>query len=245
MNHLPRLEHTEYIKVMFSRIADRYDLMNSIMTVGQDKRWRREIVRRAALPQDGWLLDLGTGTGGLAKETLLQYPACHVVAVDFTPDMIRMGRFRLGKTAPMYRRLDWCVADAQFLSFPDNAFDAVVSGFLLRNVSDIRQSLAAQYRVLKPGGKIVALDTTPPARSFFAPFTRFYFRSVVPILGKIIAGHAKDYQYLAASTENFLSPDQLRALLTEAGFQEVNFHRSMFGTVAIHWGYKSTVEGKR
>lgn len=232
------MEHTEYIRGIFSRIADRYDRMNSIMTVGQDKRWRREIIRRASLPQGGWLLDLGTGTGGLAKEALLQYPSCHVVAADFTPDMIYMGRSRLGLTGRTSQDLEWCVADAQCLPFPDHTFDAVVSGFLLRNVSDIRQSLAAQLGVLKPGGKIVALDTTPPARSFVAPFTRFYFRSVVPILGRIITGHVKDYQYLAASTENFVSPEQLGALLTEVGFQEVNYHRLMFGTVAIHWGSK-------
>jgi len=245
LKYLTRSEHTQYIKEMFSRIADRYDLTNSLMTAGQDKRWRREIVRRAALPQDGWVLDLGTGTGSLAKETLDQHPTCHVVAADFTLDMMRTGKRHLRGTTSTSQRVGWCAADAHYLPFPDQIFDAVVSGFLLRNVSDIRQSLAAQFRVLKSGGRIVALDTTPPKRSFFAPFTLFYLRTVVPTMGKFIAGRPEDYKYLSVSTENFLHPEQLSVRLIEAGFQEVDFRHLMFGTIAIHWGRKPPGEAKR
>jgi len=227
---------------MFSRIADRYDLMNSIMTAGQDRHWRREIVHRAALPRDGWLLDLGTGTGGLAEEALYQHPTGHIVAVDFTLDMIRAGRRHPRRIPSLRQCIGWCAADATRLPFPDQTFDAVVSGFLLRNVVDLQQCLAAQFRVLKSGGRIVALDTTPPTKSLFSPFTLFYIRKIVPAMGKFIAGHPKDYKYLSISTENFLSPEQLSVRLKEAGFQEVDFLRRMFGTIAIHWGCKPLVE---
>ena len=245
MNSITRLEHTQHIKGMFSRIADRYDLMNRIMTVGQDKRWRKEIVRRAALPKDGWLLDLGTGTGRLAQEVLYQHPACHVVAADFTLDMMRIGKMHLSLATSTHQRADWCAADAHCLPFRDQTFDAVVSGFLLRNISDIQQSLAAQFHVLKSGGRIVVLDTTPPTGSLFAPFTLFYLRTLVPTMGRIIAGNPEDYKYLTVSTENFLDPKQLGARLTEAGFQEVVFRRLMFGTIAIHWGRKPLMGEKR
>ena len=221
---------------MFSRIAERYDLMNSIMTAGQDRRWRREIVRRAAIPQDGWLLDLGTGTGRLAQEALSQHPTGHIVAADFTLDMMLAGKKQLIPNPSMRQLVSWCAADAACLPFPDQTFDAVISGFLLRNVVDLQQCLAAQFRVLKPGGRIVALDTTPPQRSLFSPFTRFYFRKVVPNMGKLIAGNPVDYEYLSVSTEKFLPPEKLALTMTQAGFQEVEFRQRMFGTIAIHWG---------
>lgn len=232
MTHLTGDERAHYVQNMFARIARRYDLMNRLMTAGQDVRWRREVIRRAALPGRGRLLDLGAGTGDLAREALRQVPDCLPVASDFTLEMMLVGRRR--PVAP----LKWAAADALYLPFPSRCFDAVVSGFLMRNVIDIHRSLSEQYRLLKPGGRIVILDTTRPLPNLFTPLINLHLHTVIPTLGRLIAGDAEAYRYLPDSTENFLSAEGLAERMQAAGFREVGFHRLMFGTVAIHWGMK-------
>jgi demethylmenaquinone methyltransferase/2-methoxy-6-polyprenyl-1,4-benzoquinol methylase len=231
-----------FVRDMFSRISVRYDLMNRIMTIGQDVHWREEVINRAALPPHGRLLDLGAGTGDLAFECLRQFPTCRTLATDFTLEMMEVGRAR--KINADRQKVDWAAADAQILPFPDETFDAVVSGFLLRNLSDVPRSLREQNRVLKHGGRIVCLDTTPPSRSVLSPLIQIYLRTVIPLLGGLIAGQREAYQYLPASTESFLEPERLAARLMAAGFHGVGFRRLMFGVIAIHWGLKIMDGGK-
>ena len=222
---------------MFARIAPRYDLMNRLMTAGQDAQWRREVIQRTALPSGGRLLDLGAGTGDLATEAWRQYPGCYSVAADFTLQMMRFGKQRFGMWHAR-AAIDWSAIDALRLSFPTGTFDAVVSGFLLRNVTNIAQVLREQYRVLKPGGKMVALDTTRPPRSLLSPLIGVHLKVVIPALGQLVTGEREAYTYLPDSTAGFLSAEQLAARMVFAGFRGVGFRRLMFGTVAIHWGTK-------
>jgi demethylmenaquinone methyltransferase/2-methoxy-6-polyprenyl-1,4-benzoquinol methylase len=229
-------ERARYVQEMFTHIAKRYDLMNHIMTAGQDVHWRQEVISRAAIPSNGRLLDLGAGTGDLASEALRQASTCRALAADFTLEMMRTGWTHPRNDS--YRQLEWTAADAQYLPFADETFDAVVSGFLLRNVSDVLKSLTEQYRVLKPGGRIVCLDTTPPPHSILSPLIHFYLRTIIPWLGSLIARQREAYQYLPASTESFLEPERLAVRLITAGFQRVGFQRKMFGAIAIHWGLK-------
>jgi demethylmenaquinone methyltransferase/2-methoxy-6-polyprenyl-1,4-benzoquinol methylase len=234
MAHLTGTERRRYVRAMFARIAGRYDLMNSLMTAGQDIAWRREVIRRAALPAGGRLLDLGAGTGGLVYEALRRDPACRPVAADLTLEMMRAGQERQPG-----REIDWCAADALHLPFPPASFAAVVSGFLLRNVSDVRQALSEQARVLVPGGWLVALDTTRPRPTIFSPLVRIHLGLVIPLLGRLITGQADAYRYLPDSTQGFLPAEQLAVCFLEAGLGEVGFQVRMFGTVAIHWGKKA------
>lgn len=238
MAYLKGKQRAEYVQQMFSRIAGHYDLMNRMMTGGQDVRWRREVVRRAHLPPTGRLLDLGTGTGDLARESLNQHPEARVVAADFTLEMMRVGRARQFAQGTPLRALGWSAADALHLPFGANTFDAVVSGFLLRNVTGLRQALAEQYRVLKPGGRLVALDTTPPPDNLLKPFIQFHLHTVIPALGRLVARQSEAYLYLPDSTENFLQPEQLADQLRSVGFIGVAFRRLMFGAIAIHCGDK-------
>jgi demethylmenaquinone methyltransferase/2-methoxy-6-polyprenyl-1,4-benzoquinol methylase len=217
---------------MFERIAPRYDLMNRLMTGRQDVHWRRLAIHRAGIPPGGQLLDLGAGTGDLTREALRQVPSCRPIAADFTLGMMQVGRRRPGPA------LNWACADALSLPFPDESFDVVVSGFLLRNVSDLPRVLREQYRVLRPAGRMVALDTTRPRPSPLSPLIRFHMRRVIPWLGNWLTGSRAAYTYLPASSEQFLLAEDLDGLIEAAGFSQSGFQRMMFGTVAIHWGIK-------
>jgi demethylmenaquinone methyltransferase/2-methoxy-6-polyprenyl-1,4-benzoquinol methylase len=219
-------ERAAYVQDLFTRIARRYDLINRLMTGGQDLRWRQRVVRLANLGPASRLLDIGAGTGDLTRAARRQYPQVQVVAADFTLEMMRIGR----KSGD----LPFVAADALCLPFAGAAFDAVVSGFLLRNVVDLRLALQEQYRLLKAGGRIVVLDTTRPGRTLFTPLIWLHMHVVIPVLGRLLSGSREAYQYLPESTEHFVTAEQLAGLLSAAGFTDVHFERFMFGTIAIH-----------
>jgi demethylmenaquinone methyltransferase / 2-methoxy-6-polyprenyl-1,4-benzoquinol methylase len=230
MTQLQGSERAAYVQSMFTKIAKRYDLMNRLMTGGQDIRWRKMVLKLARLDNSASLLDLGTGTGDLAREALGQFPHARVIAADFTLEMMRVGK----KTSP----LDFSTADALRLPFGNSIFDAVVSGFLMRNVIDLKQALAEQYRVLKNGGRIVVLDTTRPKRNILSPFIWIHMHVIIPTLGSLLTGVGEAYRYLPETTEGFVTAETMSARMTEAGFKNVNFRRLMFGTIAIHWAEK-------
>ena len=226
-------DRAQYVQDIFSRIAGRYDLMNRLMTAGQDSRWRREVIRRTNIEAGNTLLDLGAGTGDLAREALQQVPGVRAVAADFTLEMMRVG-----KTRSRVGGLLWTGTDALCLPFSNETFKAVVSGFLLRNVTDLERSLVEQLRVLAPGGHMVALDTTRPPESALRPLIDFHLHVIIPSLGRLVTGEAEAYTYLPETTQAFLEAEELAAYMESAGFQEVGFKRLMLGTIAIHWGQK-------
>ncbi len=233
MSHLTGAERARYVQTMFGRIAGRYDLMNRLMTGGQDGRWRRQVIDLAQLPPGGRLLDLGTGTGDLALEALGRDPAVAAIGGDFTLEMMRVGRRRAGGC-----QVRWLGVDALNLPLPNEHFDAVTSGYLMRNVADVRRALTEQLRVLKPGGRLVCLDTTPPPRNQLRPFINFHLHVIIPLLGRMVAGASEAYTYLPDSTERFLAAEQLAERMTQAGLRDVAFRRLMLGTMAVHWGTK-------
>ena len=230
MTNLTGTERSKYVQSMFTKIAHRYDLMNRLMTGGQDIRWRKQVIKLARLTPNASLLDLGTGTGDLAREALLQEPQAKVTAADFTVEMMRVGK-KSGN-------LQFSAADALNLPFKDTTFDAVVSGFLMRNVTDIQQALKEQYRTLKPGGRIVILDTTRPKKNLLSPFIWIHMHFIIPTVGGLLSGERDAYNYLPDTTENFLTAEQLAARMIAVGFKKVDFKRLMFGTIGMHWGEK-------
>jgi demethylmenaquinone methyltransferase/2-methoxy-6-polyprenyl-1,4-benzoquinol methylase len=234
MSWLKGNEKAQYVQQMFGRIAPHYDLLNRIMTLGQDVRWRKEAVYRLEITEKAFLLDVGSGTGDIAREIIHQYPGACVVACDFTQEMVVIGKSRSSNG-----RIDWVIADAMNLPFQKDSFNGVISGFLLRNVADITQTISEQYRVLRVNGKMVVLDTTPPKAGFLHPFIEFHLHYIIPLLGRMIAGDADAYKYLPDSTENFLDGEALANRMTEAGYKKVAFVRRMVDTMAIHWGEKT------
>ncbi len=252
MTFLSPAEKQRYVNQMFARIAHRYDLMNRIMTGGQDRRWRRLLIEQAGLPSGGRLLDIATGTGDVAMEAFRQHPDLRqVVGADFTLPMMYVGQQRwCRQTAqegfqpdpagepPLQDRLGWSGADTLHLPFPDNYFDAVASGFLMRNVTSVRQALAEQARVCKPGGRVLVLDIPRPADTFFGALFRLYFHRIVPVIGGFISGQPDAYAYLPASAETFLRPAELKVEMEKVGLRQVRYTMLMFQTVALHVGEK-------
>ena len=231
MTNLSGQERAQYVQSMFTRIAHHYDVMNRLMTGYQDVRWRKQVIQLARLNPTASLLDLGTGTGDLAREALSQFPTVRVAAADFTYEMMRVGAKTVGP-------LNFSTADALRLPFENESFDAVISGFLMRNVIDLKKAIQEQHRVLKPGGRIVILDTTRPKRNLLSPFIWIHMHVIIPTLGGLLSGVREAYTYLPDTTEGFVTAEQLADRLKEAGFKNVGFKRLMFGTIAIHHGEK-------
>jgi demethylmenaquinone methyltransferase/2-methoxy-6-polyprenyl-1,4-benzoquinol methylase len=213
------------VRRMFDRIAPVYDAMNRVMTAGLDRRWRAATIREAVRPGDR-VLDACCGTGDLAVAARAA-GAAFVAGVDFSEAMLERAR----RKAP---ELDWVQADVLALPFEDDAFDAAVVGFGVRNVEDLEACLRELRRVLRPGGRLGILEITMP-RGLLAPFYRLWFDGVVPLLGRLLPG-GDAYTYLPASVRRFPGPEELAQLLREGGFDNVRFRRFAGGIVALHAG---------
>ncbi|MBW2347818.1 MAG: ubiquinone/menaquinone biosynthesis methyltransferase [Deltaproteobacteria bacterium] len=222
------MTHEQGVSGMFGRIAPRYVLLNRLMSFGMDASWRRQVVRWAGLRPGCLVLDVGTGTGDIALEALRFEPSIKVIGADFTAEMMREGRKRPGGG-----RILWCRAHALTLPFPEAVFDAVTSGFLVRNVSDPLKTFQEQVRVVKPGGWVVCLDTSPPPRNLLRPLVVFHLKAVIPALGTLVARDRAAYRYLPASTQAFLPPERLARIMSDAGLEEVSFRSFMLGTIAV------------
>ncbi len=223
------------VQRMFDAIAGRYDLMNRVMTLGQDQQWRKFVVRTAGNPGSGLSFDLATGTGDIAALMAETFPDARVVGGDFSLNMLGVAKKRFAD-----KDILWHACDANCLPFVDNSCTSVTFGYLLRNVDDAGKVLREVHRVLKPGGKVVCLDTTPPQKNLLYPIVRLYFRFVIPVLGRILADDAAAYAYLTGSTMDFHNAEALAGLFAGAGFTHVGYKKFMLGTIGVHWGEKST-----
>lgn len=223
---------------MFGRISSRYDLMNRLMTFGQDQNWREFAVQQARVPPYGRVLDLATGTGDLALAVLDQRPSAEVVGVDFALPMMQVGQTKLA-TLPA-RDIDFAGGDALCLPFPDNTFDACLSAFMMRNVIDVGQAFREQRRVIRPGARVVCLEITQPATPVFSELFSLYFSGLVPVIGALIS-EGDAYSYLPSSVQAFLTPPELAGVMREAGLREVTYFKLALGTVTVHIGTKPVV----
>lgn len=233
MTHFNKSDRTGYIRDMFGRISGQYDLVNRLISLGRDLRWRRYAIKKAVLPKAGRLLDVGTGTGDFAIEALTLDSTLRVTAVDFSLQMMTVGRSRKDG-----RMVLWCNADALRLPFPDAVFDAVISGYLIRNVHDARRAFEEQMRVVKPCGRVVCLDTVPVPNKITRIPVMLYLKMVIPLLGWLITRDRAAYTYLYKSTQAFMTPEQLASTMKSAGLLNVSHQRFMFGTMALHTGIR-------
>ena len=233
MTHLQGSERADYVRGMFARISGRYDLMNRLMTGGRDIAWRRDVIRLAQLGPNARVLDVATGTGDILIEALKQHPAALAVGSDFTFEMMKAGQSKSGA-----EHIRWSAADALHLPFPNESFDAVTSGFGVRNFIERTQAFREQRRVLKSGGRVICLEISKPPKNLLRPFFLFFFNKIVPLVGGLISGQRDAYTYLPQSVNEFLTPDELKAIMERAGLRDVRYKRLMMSAVAIHVGLK-------
>jgi demethylmenaquinone methyltransferase/2-methoxy-6-polyprenyl-1,4-benzoquinol methylase len=235
-----------YVQEMFGRIARRYDLMNRLMTLGRDQAWRRYTIsqvlpslsplQRAKEAGEGHILDVATGTGDLAFEMLRQRPDARVVGLDFVTKMLALAQHKARERGPS---LELTSGDALRLPFADGIFDAVVTGFALRNVTDIPAAFAEMARVTRSGGRVSCLEIAKPRLPIFRRLFHFYFYRVVPVVGGLISGQRAAYTYLPHSLTTFLTPDEIVEVMRRTGWHEVRYRRLMLGTVAMHVGVRA------
>jgi demethylmenaquinone methyltransferase/2-methoxy-6-polyprenyl-1,4-benzoquinol methylase len=215
----------------FSDVAQRYDALNHLMSLAQDRRWRQIAADALALPDGGWALDVGVGTGDMALALLRRWPGSTVAGVDSTPEMMRVGRRK-----PDAARVRWTQGNGLCLPFPSAHFDGVASAFLLRNVADVPRALTEQCRVLRPGGRLVCLEMTWPRTPGFRTLFQFYFARLLPRVMGILSGQPAAYRYLPRSVQRFMTPDELKAVMERVGLRNVRYRTLMLGTVALHVG---------
>ena len=227
-----------YVSDLFSRIAPRYDLMNTVMTGGMHHRWRSVAVRVAVRGLEGAALDVATGTGDLALTLARAQGISSVVGLDLLPDMVLRARSK-SHTRGLDGDVQFMVGDALSLPFPDNTFACITSGWGLRNMPDLRRSLEEMTRVVRPGGTVVSLESLPVRGGLFQYPLRLFFHHVVPLMGQIIAGDRAAYTYLPQSVDGFHSADELARHFEEAGLEKVGYRRMGLGAVAVHWGTKA------
>jgi demethylmenaquinone methyltransferase/2-methoxy-6-polyprenyl-1,4-benzoquinol methylase len=219
------------IRGLFTRIAHHYDLVNRVLALGQDQRWRRAALDCTELPLGGKLLDVATGTGDLAILAQQLSGSPWVAASDLTPAMLRLAQTKASS-------LPLAVSDGLALPFPDNAFDAVTSAFMMRNVPSALDALGEQTRIVKHGGKVVCLEITWPRRLPMSWLFSIYFFGLAPLVEELVTGDGEPYRYLPRSVRQFLEPSVLAEVMVQAGRHDVVWRTMMLGTVAIHVGTK-------
>ena len=212
------------VRTMFDRIAPVYDVMNRVMTVGLDVRWRR-LAAEAVVRKGDRVLDAACGTGDLAIADR-KAGAGKVTGLDFSEAMLARAR----KKAP----LEWVQGDMLALPFADATFDAATVGFGVRNVADLELGLRELRRVLRPGGRLAILEITQP-RGALRPFFSLWFDRIVPMLGKVLPGGSA-YSYLPASVKRFPDAETLARMLRDCGFGDVRFRLLAGSIVALHTG---------
>lgn len=224
---------------MFDAIAHRYDQLNHLLSAGLDRRWRRRAVVALELPPDAAVLDVCTGTADLAMAAMRHRPAPRfVLGVDFAGAMLALGSQKL-REAGVTRRVRLARGDACRLPCATASVDAVTIGFGIRNVQDTGGAVREMYRALKPGGRLAILEFGEPRLPVLRSIYLWYFRVVLPRIGRLLSRHTEAYAYLPASVSAFLTPDELVALLENVGFTAVRVDRLTVGVVYLYVGQKA------
>ncbi|NJD32820.1 MAG: bifunctional demethylmenaquinone methyltransferase/2-methoxy-6-polyprenyl-1,4-benzoquinol methylase UbiE [Gammaproteobacteria bacterium] len=231
-------EKARHVRAVFDSVADKYDLMNDLMSAGVHRLWKRFALSQTGLRPGQAALDVAGGTGDLAAGMAGQVGERGLVVLsDINAAMLEVGRSRLLDRG-LIRNVRFSIANAECLPFADETFDCVTIGFGLRNVTDKPAALASMRRVLRPGGRLLVLEFSKPVFPGLKPIYDVYSFSVLPWLGKRVAGDSDSYQYLAESIRRFPDQETLAGMMREAGLEDCRYHNLSGGIVALHKGFR-------
>jgi demethylmenaquinone methyltransferase/2-methoxy-6-polyprenyl-1,4-benzoquinol methylase len=226
------------VRAVFDSVADRYDVMNDLMSLGVHRLWKRFCLSQTGLRPGQHALDVAGGTGDIAVGLARQVGASgRVVLLDINQTMLGRGRDRM-LDAGFAGNVDYVLGDAERLPFGEHLFDCVTIGFGLRNVTDKGAALASMHRVLKPGGQLLVLEFSKPVAPGLGPLYDAYSFGVLPALGRLVANDAASYRYLAESIRQFPDQSALLGMMREAGFDGCRHHNLSGGIVALHRGWR-------
>ena len=223
---------------VFHSVAQKYDVMNDLMSMGVHRLWKRFTIELSGVRKGQRVLDIAGGTGDLAaKFSRLVGPEGEVVLADINDSMLKVGRDRLADRG-VAGNIQFVQANAQHLPFPDDHFDCITIAFGLRNVTDKDEALRSMHRVLKPGGQLMVLEFSKPTVKPLNPIYDAYSFKILPLMGKLIANDSESYKYLAESIRMHPDQETLKEMMEQAGFINCEYHNLTGGIVALHRGFK-------
>jgi len=232
-------EKAARVRSVFDSVAHRYDLMNDLMSGGLHRLWKHFTIEHSAVQPGHIVLDLAGGTGDLAKQFAKKVGKDgHVILADINIAMLQEGRRRL-IDAGIAGNLSIAQVNAENLPFKQSSFDCISIAFGLRNVTNKNAALGSMFNVLKPGGKLLVLEFSEPAKQLKAAYDLYSFK-VLPKLGKLVANDSSSYEYLAESIRMHPNQETLLTMLKEAGFERCRYHNLVGGVVALHIGYRTS-----
>lgn len=227
----------QQVKTMFNNIAHRYDFLNHFLSAGIDFSWRKKAIRILGKTNPKKILDVATGTGDLAIEAVKLNPQ-QIVGVDIADDMLAIGREKIQKKG-LSEIITLETGDSEALRFPDNSFDATMVAFGVRNFENLEKGLSEMHRVIKTGGMIMVLEFSKPGKFPVKQLYTFYFRYILPFLGRLISGDSAAYTYLPDSVGEFPAGEQFLAILKNIGFTNTINKSLTFGIATIYTGIKN------
>lgn len=235
---VPVAEKQRRVRSVFDSVADRYDLMNDLMSLGVHRLWKRFAIELSGVQSGHRVLDLASGTGDLADSFAgLVGPYGQVVMSDINNAMLCNGRNRM-LNAGHAGNVGYVLVNAEAIPFADNSFDCITIAFGLRNVTDKQRALAEMRRVLRPGGRALVLEFSHPTDKTFSKLYDVYSFKILPLLGKLVANDEDSYRYLAESIRMHPDQESLKGMMELAGFERCDFHNLTLGVVAVHRGFK-------
>lgn len=226
----------EQVAEMFDNISPRYDFLNHFLSLGIDILWRKKAIRMLKPHAPKEIIDVATGTGDFALEALALKPN-RIVGVDISAGMLEMGKQKMKKKG-VDHIIDMQIGDSEKLLFEDNTFDAGIVAFGVRNFENLEKGLSDMRRVLKPGGKIVVIEFSKPRSFPMKQLYQFYFKSILPVIGKLISKDQSAYTYLPESVDVFPDGQQFLDILTQVGFNDVSCTPLTFGISSIYMAEK-------
>ncbi|TCP17781.1 demethylmenaquinone methyltransferase/2-methoxy-6-polyprenyl-1,4-benzoquinol methylase [Nicoletella semolina] len=223
---------------VFHSVADKYDLMNDLLSFGIHRLWKRFTVDCSGVRKGQKVLDLAGGTGDFtAKFSRIVGQTGEVVLADINRSMLEVGREKL-RNLGVVSNVSYVQANAESLPFAENSFDCIVISFGLRNVTDKDKALRSMFRVLKPGGRLLVLEFSKPVIAPISQLYHFYSFNILPKVGEIVVNDSESYRYLAESIRMHPKQEDLKLMMEAAGFEQVDYYNLSAGIVALHRGYK-------